>query len=304
MSATSPTFGEIRLQCEKRFPAIDADVRDSLINERYRRILRRGDWQRLRVQAVIQTVAPYETGTIAATNGSTSITGTDTVWTEAMSGRAIRIAEGDEYYQFTYVSPTSGTLDRAYEGDDATAATYSIWQNVYVLPSDLFVLHSMRVLGEIRDLDQQTQEQLDEQAANRSTQGTPYCYALHMDDLSTPPRQQVELYYIPDQVYSIPFWYTQDPTLFSASQTSSFLAPWLNPSAIYDGVAADVRALEDNLGAAQHYEQMFLAHLSEMFGAEARRRGARPIKIAEKYTRHNARRWARGAREQTTVTIE
>lgn len=50
MSATNPTFGEIRFQCQKRFPGLDADLLDSYINERYRRILRRGDWQRLRVQ--------------------------------------------------------------------------------------------------------------------------------------------------------------------------------------------------------------------------------------------------------------
>jgi len=294
MSATQLTFGEIRFQCQKRFPGLDPDLLDSYINERYRRILRRGDWQRLRVQAVLQTVAPYETGTLAATKGSASITGTDTVWTEAMSGRAIRIAAGDEYYQLTYVSPTSGTLDRAYEGEGATAAVYSIWQNVYVLPADLSVLHSIRVLGSPRDLDQITQEELDERAANRSTVGTPDCYAPHMADLSTPPRGQVELYPIPDRVMALPFWYTQDPTLFSASQTSSFIAAWLNPDALYCGVEAEIRRqLEKDYVGAQAAEGMFSLHLSEMFAAEARRIPARQIKMAERFTRHNVRRWTR-----------
>jgi hypothetical protein len=294
MSATRPTFGEIRLQCEKSFPAVDPDIRDSYINERYRRILRRGDWQRLRVQAVIQTVAPYETGTVAATQGSASITGTDTVWTEGMNGRAIRIAEGDEYYQFTYVSPTSGTLDRVYEGADATAATHSIFQNVYVLPSDLHVLHSIRVLGSVKDLDQVSQEELDEREANRATVGTPDCYAPHMDDTSTPPRAQIEVYPVPDSVMALPFWYTQDPTLFSASQTASFIAPWLNPDALYCGVEADVRRrLEKDYVGAQAAESMFTLHLSEMFAAEARRIAPRQIKMADRFTRHNVRRWTR-----------
>jgi len=294
MSATNLTFGEIRFQCQKRFPGVDPDIVDSYINERYRRILRRGDWQRLRVQAVLQTVAPYETGTVAATEGSASISGTDTVWTDAMSGRAIRIAEGDEYYQFTYISPTSGTLDRVYEGEDATAATYSIWQNVYVLPADLHVLHSIRVLGSPRDLDQISQEELDERAANRGTEGDPDCYALHMDDLSSPARAQIEVYPVPDSVMGLPFWYTQDPTLFSASQTANFVAAWLNPDALYCGVEAEVRRqLEKDYVGAQAAESMFTLHLSEIFAAEARRTTARQIKMADRFTRHNARRWTR-----------
>jgi len=294
MSATRLTFGEIRFQCQKRFPGVDRDILDSYINERYRRILRRGDWQRLRVQAVLQTVAPYETGTVAATKGSSSITGTDTVWTETMSGRAIRIAAGEEYYEFTYVSPTSGTLDRDYEGEDATEAAYSIWQNVYVLPSDLHVLHSIRVLGSPRDLDPLTQEELDERAANRGTEGTPDCYSPHMEDLSTPPRSQVELYPVPDAVMALPFWYTQDPTLFSASQTSNFVAAWLNPDALYCGVEAEVRRqLEQDYVGGQAAESMFNLHLSEMFAAEARRTPARQIKMADRFTRHNLRRWTR-----------
>lgn len=291
MSATQLTFGEIRFQCQKRFPGVDPDVLDSLINERYRRVLRRGDWQRLKVQAVLQTVEPYETGTLAVAKGSTALVGTDTVWTDAMSGRAIRIANGEEYYQFTRTAGTTGTLDRAYEGEDETAATYSIWQNIFPLPADLFVLHSMRVLGYPADLDQVSQEQLDERDPNRASEGTPNCYSPHMDDASTPPRMQVEVFPIPDEAIAIPFWYTQDPTLFSASGTALFVAAWLEPAAIYDGVEADVRRLEKDYAGFDRAEALFNVHLIEMFGAEARRRGPQSIKMHPQYTRHNRRRW-------------
>ena len=293
MSATNPTFGEIRFQCQKRFAGIDPDLLDSLINERYRRALRRLDWQRLRVQAVLQTAAAYNTGTVTVTHGSTAVILADGIWAAAMTGRAIRIAERDEYYQFTRLTDTTGTLDRPYEGEDNLAAGYSIWQHVYPLPGDVARLLTMRVFGSDQDLDQVSQESLDEQDATRSDLGTPERYALHMDDLSTPPRQQVELHPGPDEELSIPFWYTQDPAMFGEDDAADFLAPWLNPEEIYLGVEADVRRLEKDYPGSQFAEQVAGGVASQTNQAEARRIGPLPIKMAAIYTRHNRRRWQR-----------
>jgi hypothetical protein len=293
MSATNPTFGEIRFQCQKRFPGQDPDVLDSLINERYRRALRRLDWQRLKVQAVLQTVAEYNTGTVTVTKGSTAIALADGSWTSAMSGRAIRIGSDDAFYQFAQTGAFSGTLDRPYEGEDSTDVEYSIWQAIYVLPSDLNQLQSMRVFGSGRDLDQVSQEDLDEQDAARTDLGTPERYALHMDDLSTPPRRQVELYPGPDELLSIPFWYTQDPELFGSGDTGDFIAPWLNPDEIYLGVEADVRRGEKDYAGAQLAEQLRGVTAAETNQAECRRIGPQPLKMASMYTRHNRRRWQR-----------
>ena len=301
MSATNLTFGEVRFQCQKRFPGVDSDVLDSLINERYRRALRKLDWRRLRVQAVLQTVAEYTTGTVAVTEGSTALTGTDTVWTAAMSGRAIRIGSDDEYYQFTRTADTTGTLDRAYEGEDDTEATYQIWQSIYVMPTDMAQLHTMRVLGDTMDLDQVSQEDLDEQDSTRSTYGSPSRYALHMDDTSTPPRVQVELHPGPDEVLAIPFWYTQDPQLFGSSATGDFLAPWLNPDEIYLGVEADVRRLAKDYAGAQLAEALQGAAASEGRQAEARRIGPQRLKMGPQFTRHNRARWQEGESLRWTV---
>jgi hypothetical protein len=69
------------------------------------------------VEAVLQTTAPYSTGTVAVTEGSAAVTGTDTVWTAGMSGREFRVTGRDEIYTFTRTGNTTGTLDRNYEGD-------------------------------------------------------------------------------------------------------------------------------------------------------------------------------------------
>jgi hypothetical protein len=293
MSATNPTFGEIRMQCRKRFAGqVDADVLDSLINERYRRALRRLDWQRLKVQAWLETVVPYETGTLAVSEGGTALVGTDTVWTAAMTGRSIRIAGRDEWYTFTRTGALTGTIDRAYEGDDETAASYSIWKNVYVLPAACFRLLSMRILGDPQDLDQVSQEALDEMDPSRSDTGTPQRYALHQDDSSSPPCQQVELHPVPDEEIGIPYWYTQDPTLFANDDTGDFIAPWLNPDEIYLGVESDVLRLGKDYSGAQLAEALHGGVAKEDNQAECRRIGPQPLKMASMYTRHNRRRWS------------
>src|SRR3990167_5562213 len=57
----------------------------------------------LMTEGVITTVAPYATGTVAMTNGSKTVTGTDTVWTSAMVGRKIRFGSDNAYYRIAAI---------------------------------------------------------------------------------------------------------------------------------------------------------------------------------------------------------
>lgn len=59
----------------------------------------------------------YTTGTVAVTNGSPTITGTGTVFTERMIGRAFRLDNDGQWYKIAdYVSSTQLTLDNNYAG--------------------------------------------------------------------------------------------------------------------------------------------------------------------------------------------
>jgi hypothetical protein len=287
LSATNRTFGELRFQLQREFNGLDADTLDFWLTERYRDVLNDLPWQRLRVQSVIQAPAKYDTGTVAVTNGANSVTLTGGTWSSAMTGRMIRFNGENEYYQFTFASSTTGTLDRTYEGSDNAAATYKISQSVFVLPADCRQLHSIRVLGAPRDLDKISQEQLDEAAPHRSRYGTPVTYALHMDNASSPSRRQVELYPIPDELTPLPYWYTQDPTLFSASDTGSFFAPWLLPNAIVDHVRS---MAYDDLGRSDRAARRAETALQQMRTNEARQRGSEPLRMAPAYTRHRVER--------------
>jgi hypothetical protein len=87
-------------------------------------------------ESTFRSIAEYTTGTVSATQDSTSITGSGTTWTSAMTGRKIRIGN-TESYTFTYVGATSGTISPAYVGESVSDKTYSIFQDLYAVNSDV-----------------------------------------------------------------------------------------------------------------------------------------------------------------------
>ena len=85
----------------------------------------------------IQVVGNYNTGTVAVTNASATVTGTSTVWTSAMVGRRFKVSGDDDVYIVdAFTSSTSITLNRAYNGATATAATYEILDDLFSMDSD------------------------------------------------------------------------------------------------------------------------------------------------------------------------
>lgn len=90
----------------------------------------------------LSDLVEYTTGTVAVTNNSTTVTGTDTLWnTNASAGDYFRIdTDGNEWYRIsTVVSDTSITLASVYRGSNKTGVKYTIsdvpdipdtWHNV------------------------------------------------------------------------------------------------------------------------------------------------------------------------------
>lgn len=99
----------------------------------------------LMTDGFITTIAPYETGTVTATNGSATVTGASTTFTALMVGRKIRFGSENAYYRIkTFVSTTELTLEANYQGTTASGKTYSIFKDEYRLPADLDVYKVMR----------------------------------------------------------------------------------------------------------------------------------------------------------------
>ena len=74
-----------------------------LINRAYTQVIpRKEDWSPIIASSSISCTAKYNTGSVAATAASTSITGTGTTWVTGMTNRKIKINGNDNVYTFTY----------------------------------------------------------------------------------------------------------------------------------------------------------------------------------------------------------
>ncbi len=282
------TYGTLKKRLVQAFPAISLDLIEGWINDRYAEILAELPWKRLNLQSTLQTVAPYITGTVAVTLGSAAVTLTSGTWTAAMTTRAFRGAGLNASYRFTYVSATTGTLDRAYEGPTATAATYAIFQNVYLLPSDCRLLEDDAFSSQFGPLQRMSHGQLNDADPSRLATGTPTLWASYMDDSSTPPLMRVEFVPYPDLAIGIPFTYAADAG--ELTDTGTIIKAWLQPTALLEAVTARCKAhLKDYTGAQLHTVWAEKA-LVVMRGAEAQGMGMANLQLDSYYTSYRDRR--------------
>ena len=244
---------------------------------------------------MIQSPVEYATGTLTATAGSAAIVGAGTVWTAAMTGRIIRIAEGSEYYQFTRVSDTTGTLDRVFEGETATLQTYQINQNVFQVRVDARILNGVTFQYGGRQLVKKSLGELNEIVPGRTAYGEPLYWAPYMDAYTNPPVPQVELYPIPDKVWTFVVQFTADAAAANAATPSATVLPWLRPAALIAGVSADIYTHTEKYNASDRQEKRFQTLVAQMVGTEAAARPPAQVRLASRYTRHRLERWLDGS---------
>lgn len=96
------------------------------------------DWPYYMQEGALSTAATYTTGTLTATNGSKTLTGSGTTWDASWAGRKIRIYNDNAYYRILSVdSSTSITLEQSYQGTTGSAYTYTIFKDEYRLAADM-----------------------------------------------------------------------------------------------------------------------------------------------------------------------
>jgi hypothetical protein len=310
------TYGQIRLHLQKALPGVDSELIDDWIQGRYTRILDAIAWKRQETESVIQAPASYSNGTVTATQGSNVVASDDlsnpTVFTLAMTGRMIRIDNQSEYYQFTYVSATSGTLDRPYEGPNITGASYRIDQAIFLLPSNCRVLRQVTPLHDYsRSIPIVPPSFLNRLDGSRNSYGTPCWAAATWDNFSDPPQMQIELYPVPDvpdpstsSILSYAIDYLYDEADLDPDVTSVTLKPFVKPACLIEGVKADAMrprpSWDGNMQAAEAYEAQYDKLLGEMQSINAQQRGPQQIQFAANLRRqtqtprHLSTAWQRG----------
>lgn len=130
-------WGKVMLRCPSLSPKL---AQDFVVNA-FRRLaeMRRWSW----LVKFNQFIAPnvYSTGTIAVTNGSTTVTGAGTVWTASMVGRQFRTGLASPIYTIAqFTSATSVELDIPFGGPTAAGSSYAIYQCYFTPPTDFHQL--------------------------------------------------------------------------------------------------------------------------------------------------------------------
>jgi hypothetical protein len=139
-------------------------VVDYWIGEAYKEIVSQLRYADINKQAndVITTVAQYNTGTVAITQGSVSVVGTGTTFTAAMIGRFITFGSSSVWYKIAAVpDATTLTLDDAVVDNTNTGLGFVIAQRFYEVDANLRWITDAKLMGRY-DLIKTSQEKLDE----------------------------------------------------------------------------------------------------------------------------------------------
>lgn len=134
------------------------DVPDffSVMNRIIKELAKERQWRYYITDSTISVLALYDTGTVAITEGSGTVTGTGTTFTSAMVGRKFRASNGQGIYDITgYTSATSITISPVWPYDDITGNSFQIYQDTYDFPTDLMYLIDIKDAVTERPLDPQ-----------------------------------------------------------------------------------------------------------------------------------------------------
>jgi hypothetical protein len=288
-------------------PGVSLDLIDGFLNTRYTSVLSATDWADLKAHSAIQTQAAYEstTDTATVTVGTAAVVGAGTTWTAAISGQAFYVPGDTVTYIATYVSATSLTLDRPYEGKTGDpaglaypASPYVLMQNLYALPTDCKSVVS--VLDPTNDipLDKFTKDGLDTFAGPRTRIGYPTAWAEYGNTPETtqPVLHQIELFPPPRDARGYPLEYLRTANPFTGENTSDSPLPFISGAVLLAGVRADIALSEEKFAKALGYEKQFEGELARLLLEEhSQRRVKASLKMAGRFTRHRLARLDRGA---------
>ena len=187
---------------------------DAVINEVYRDIALKYDWEFLHKRTVINTVADITTGTISVTNDSTSVTFSSAP-TPSVAQRVLivdgnTIDPGAAYRVSAHTAgATAATLDAAYTGGTDTAAAYSVYGDSYDLPTDCEHVRFIRRAGFQHPMKRIDPSEMEEIKGWDRSEGSPQIYSVYDFDTTGDPttQRQLVIHPYPDEIYRMEVHY-------------------------------------------------------------------------------------------------
>ncbi len=218
------TLGDQAKRLTAKIPTLSADYARQLINWSYRENCQRHGWQHLLKRFTLQTEAAYTTGTIAITTQTSAVTLTGgawvTSWATAPSMRRMVLSGRAEPYDVTtFGSTTTATLADPFIGSTLTAGTYSLYRDVYPLPTDcgyakLTVLYDPELRRRLIFLNQS--KFIDVRAENPSLVSIPECFSVINQTSENPPRPQLQFYPASSAIRTFHGWYFRRPAFLTS----------------------------------------------------------------------------------------
>lgn len=206
------------------------------VNARYRAIVGKRSWNFRIKDYEVQTVTDITTGTVSATNASTTITFSSAP-TPSVAGRFIQFSDSDDWYEISAhtAGQTGATLVSEYQGSTNASLTYTVRKVYYSLDSALEKVLSVKQTRDDYELKYLTPRQMDELVPDRTRTGEPEFYSLVGLDSSN--QWRVEFYPTPNVNMNISFRGYASATEMSADGDTPIL-----PASFHDYIVWDVLA--------------------------------------------------------------
>lgn len=170
-------------------------------------------------QSTLITHAPYETGTLSVAAGSTTLTGSGTLWHTAntygvdntRTGGKITIAGGTDVYKIaSRASDTSISMATRYvASSDASGVTYRYFEDEYALASDFLRPVDLQLFSSAFSIPIISRTEFRARFPRPNVSGRPRVACLFDEGFSssTTPVRKVAFYPYPDATYIIPYAY-------------------------------------------------------------------------------------------------
>jgi hypothetical protein len=285
------TWGQIRSELVKAFPGVDLTLVNGWIIDAYDEILAHREWSGLETTGFVTVAGAYREGSINVTAGSTTVTGTSTVWDVAMTGRKLRALERNEWYTIAIDGPTALTLDRPWEGATETILPYSIYSNTFLLPLTVRTLDRLLNSTADRQMEPIAGADLDLASPNRLGLGTASYYSAGPYELvytSNPPTayKRVEIYPAPEYATTFQFFATSAVGTFTGTNTSDSPAAWVSDALILALARSKAYDHVKDRAGEQAAIAAYNRQLQALDAVENSRTGGQRLKMASRFTRH------------------
>jgi hypothetical protein len=250
-------------------PATETTKRRAIlqyINNRYQDICMGTHWRWLKAAYDFNLDAPYSTGTVTATLGSTDVTGTSTAWTSVLvQAKDLFFVDGSSvvYHVSERTSSTTLSLETEFSEDTTTDSGYTIARNQYRLPSSTDHLVSFIVNSQDKMIPLGLSDFRRVQASQAGLTGQPKYYTMSRRDTDD-DAVYIEVYPSPDKQYQCHIDYTVRIAFLEDSTDCYPIIPDRYRAVLYYGALAEFYMFMRDPSGSQLAEGQYRAFLNQM----------------------------------------